>query len=540
MRGISMASTSYRRTCCAIAFAALMCGQAFAQVPHKEQQQADALEKLARQEFGELSAAERTFVRGAASRNLRWVGPNDNPDDPANDPAKTEKWSPDRNIRAGLFGWLVADPEAAPFLHPSGPGIAGAKIVGKLDLSYLDVARPLTLVRCAIPDGIDFSYASIAGIELRSGMTGPITGDFAHIKGDLALHFGHYGALSIFRTTIGGDLDCSGADFTGSGVADTISGQESSIGGDASFVQNFTTDGTLYFRLARIGRSLSFNHARFVGSSETGLDAQRATVSGPFYWVDITLTPQTKLDLENAAIGSLFDSRGSWPAPGNLDIDGFTYSEFGGDSPADSWERLEWLAHQPPGYRPQPYTQLAKALKNNGRTDGETEVLIAQRIAQRRSGHLSFAERGWNLLLEGTIGYGYRPLRALWWMAGFVLLGAMLFKWAYRAGVMTPSEPDAYEAFAHSGRPPVHYPHFNAFVYSLENILPVVDLHLEMHWRPNARERVVRDPSSGEWGTTNATLAGKLLRWYLWFHILAGWVLTPLMFAGLSGLIRVE
>jgi hypothetical protein len=67
-----------------------------------------------------------------------------------------------------------------------------------------------------------------------------------------------------------------------------------------------------------------------------------------------------------------------------------------------------------------------------------------------------------------------------------------------------------------------------------------VDLHLERHWHPNAQERVVRDPSSGEWGTANATTAGKLLRWYLWFHILAGWVLTPLMFAGLSGLIRVE
>ena len=515
-------------------------GEGFAQVPHKEQRQADALEKLAREEFGQLSAAERTFVRGAVSRTLLWVGPNDNPDDSANDPAKTEKWSPDRNIRAGLFAWLVADSEAAPFLHPSGPGIAGAKIVGKLDLTYADVTRPLTLIRCAIPDGIDFSNASIAGIELRSSVTGPIAGDFARIKGDLALHFGHYGALSIFRASIGGDFDCSGADFTGSGVADTISAQESSIGGDASFVQNFTTDGTLYFRLARVGRSLSFNHARFIGNGETGLDAQRAMVTGPFYWVDITHTAQTRLDLENAGIGSLFDDRASWPAPGNLDLDGFTYSEFGGDSPADSGARLQWLALQPPGYRPQPYAQLAKALKESGRTEGETEVLIAQRIAQRRSGHLSLAERAWNLLLEGTIGYGYRPLRALWWMAGFVLFGAMLFGWAYRAGVMTPSEPDAYAAFVHSGRPPVHYPYFNAFVYSLENILPVVDLHLESHWHPNARERVVKDPVSGEWGTASATAAGKLLRWYLWFHILAGWVLTPLMFAGLSGLIRVE
>ena len=183
---------------------------------------------------------------------------------------------------------------------------------------------------------------------------------------------------------------------------------------------------------------------------------------------------------------------------------------------------------------------MAKALKQSGRIEGETEVLIAQRIAQRQSDRLSLPSRAWNLLLQGTIGYGYRPMRALWWIAGFVFLGAMLFQWGYRAGALTPTEPDAYEVFARGGRPPVHYPHFNAFVYSLENFLPVVDLHLGDHWRPNPRERVVADPASGEWGTANATAAGKLLRWYLWFHILAGWVLTPLLFAGLSGLIRVE
>jgi hypothetical protein len=541
MRGIWMRTVLHRWSPMVLALAAILCGgPALAQVPHKEQRQADALEKLARDEFGDLNAAERILVRGAASRDVRWVGPNDNPDDPANDPAKSDRWGSERSIRAGLFAWLVADPEAAPLLHPSGPGIAGAKIVGKIDLSYADVTRPLTLIRCAIPDGIDLSNASLADIELRSSVAGPITADFANIKGDLALHFGHYGALSLFRATIGGDFDCSGADFTGSGVAAPISAQESSIGGDASFVQNFSIDGTLYFRLARIGRSLSFNHARFVGSAENGLDAQRATITGPFYWVDITLTPQTKLDLENVSIGSLFDNRGSWPAAGNLDIDGFTYSDFGNDSPADADERLQWLALQAPGYRPQPYMQLANTLKQGGRGEGEIEVLIAQRIALRQSGHLSFASRVWNLLLEGTIAYGYRPMRALWWIAGFVLVGALLFGWGYHIGVMTPSESDAYEVFVREGRPPVHYTHFNAFVYSLENFLPVVDLHLGNQWHPNVRERVVVDSSTGEWRTASAMRAGKLLRWYLWFHILAGWILTPLLFAGLSGLIRVE
>jgi len=511
-----------------------------AEVAQKEQRNADALEKLAHREFGDLSAAERMLVRGAASREVRWVGPSDDPGNPSNDPEKTEKWGAERSIRASLFAWLVSDPEAAPFIHPSGPGIAGAKIVGKLDLAYTNVTRPLTLVRCAIPDGVDFSNASLAGIEFRHSATGPIVGDSSHINGDLALHFGHYGALSIFRANISGDFDCSGADFTGSGATDTISAQESSIGGNATFVQDFTTDGVVYMRLARVGRSVGFSHAHFIGSGDNGLDAERAAIAGGLYWDNIAHTAQTMLDLENTSIISLFDDSASWPAPGKLNLDGFTYSEFGGDSPADSVERLRWLRLQPAGYRPQPYTELARALKQTGRVDGEIAVLIAQRIAQRRYGHLTMAERAWNLLLETTIGYGYRPLRALWWIAGFVLLGAMLFAYGYRAGIMTPSEPEAYRAFLSGGRPPVHYPHFHAFVYSLENFLPVVDLHMGNYWRPNVREQVVVDPTSGEWMAKSAGYAGPLLRWYLWFHILAGWTLTPLMFAGLSGLIRVE
>jgi hypothetical protein len=63
-------------------------------------------------------------------------------------------------------------------------------------------------------------------------------------------------------------------------------------------------------------------------------------------------------------------------------------------------------------------------------------------------------------------------------------------------------------------------------VYSLENFLPVVDLHQGEYWRPNPG---LRD---------SGTIPASLLHWYLWLHILAGWILTPLLFAGLSGLIR--
>jgi hypothetical protein len=184
------------------------------------------------------------------------------------------------------------------------------------------------------------------------------------------------------------------------------------------------------------------------------------------------------------------------------------------------------LGRQAPGYRPQPYEELARVLTADGDTGGATEVMIAQRRAQREFGDLGRLERMWNLLLQITIGYGYRPLRALWWILGFVLLGTALFGAGYRMRIITPTEAAAYGKFAETGSAPGHYPPFNALIYSLENFLPVVDLHQGEYWRPNSNQR------------DSGIIPASLLRWYLWLHILAGWILTPLLFAGLSGLIR--
>ena len=38
--------------------------------------------------------------------------------------------------------------------------------------------------------------------------------------------------------------------------------------------------------------------------------------------------------------------------------------------------------------------------------------------------------------------------------------------------------------------------------------------------------------------TKSGETAATILRWYLWMHILAGWTITPLLFAGLAGLLR--
>jgi hypothetical protein len=491
---------------------------------------ADRLEHLAVVRFGALSAAERMTVRAAPQRELKWLGPAAGADSALNAVTTAEKWGAERTVRAAIVRWLYSDPQAYPLMDQSGLGIAAARISGQLDFSFLKTDKPITIFQCYVPDGIDASNSTLRSLDLRGSRIGAVTADLATIAGDFEMQFGRYSVVSLFRAAIGGSLDLSGARVTAAG-GDSISGQEARIGGDAEFDQGFATDGTVDFRLARIGQSLSFKDADFFGGGENGLDAGRAQIAGTLYWDGIKLTPRTVLDLADTTAQALYDDRASWPAAGNLDVDGFVYNAIIG-GPAAAGERLQWLARQAPGYHPRPYRQLAKVLREEGRDGGAVEVLIAQRVAQRRFGNMGWDDRAWNVMLEVTIGYGYKPLRALWWIGGFVLLGAILFGTGYRMDVITPTEQDAYRTFAESGDTPAHYPPFNAIVYSLENFLPVVDLHQGMFWRPNPRHPVR--------GSESGTILATILRWYLWMHILAGWILTPLLFAGLSGLIRPD
>jgi hypothetical protein len=496
-----------------------------------------ALDAMAREKFGaSLNVAERKLLHSAPLRAVPWFGPDDDPASASNDTAQAEKWGPERTVRAEVIVWLLGDPSAARFVHPSGLALAGARIAGSLDLSYATVDKPVTLIRCYVPDGINLLSAHLQDVEVRRSRTGPIFGNQSIIHGDASFEMGDYGPVSLMRARIDGTLDFTGARILKAGD-DTVNLVEANVEGDVLFHDGFTTDGIVYARLAKIGHDLSFHGAEFKGDGQ--LDAERATIAGTFYWVEIKHTPATVLDLENAHAGAIWDDEESWPAPGNLMVNGFVYGDIAG-GPSDGPSRLRWLALQPPGYRPQPFRQLAKVLSEMGREEGATQVHIAKEIAQRRFGHMSRVQRAWSMMLQVTIGFGYRPLRALWWIAGFVGLGTILFGLGYRLRLITPTEEAAYSEFVANGEAPPHYPVFNPFVYSLENFLPVVELHQDKYWRPNPRHGVRGTVKRRGAPPDSSSIPSRLLRCYLWLHILAGWTITPLLFAGLSGLVRPD
>jgi hypothetical protein len=138
--------------------------------------------------------------------------------------------------------------------------------------------------------------------------------------------------------------------------------------------------------------------------------------------------------------------------------------------------------------------------------------------------------RAWGRFLRVTVGYGHEPLRTVLWMLGVVLLGAVLVSCGARAGVMRLTWPE-------TTAPPTGDPiaGLNPLLYSLDVFLPFVNLHQEHYWWPD-------ESAAGSLKIAGRKLPvrGSLLRLYLWIQIIAGWLLSAIFIAGVTGLIRNE
>lgn len=99
---------------------------------------------------------------------------------------------------------------------------------------------------------------------------------------------------------------------------------------------------------------------------------------------------------------------------------------------------------------------------------------------------------------------------------------------AKRAGVMRLTWPETTPP--PSGDPTAG---LNPLLYSLDVFLPFVNLHQEHYWWPDATV-------TGECALLgrDITIRGWALRYYLWLQIIAGWLLSAIFVAGVTGLIR--
>jgi len=188
----------------------------------------------------------------------------------------------------------------------------------------------------------------------------------------------------------------------------------------------------------------------------------------------------------------------AWPE--HLKLTGFTYQElesFDTDReidiatrPAQWWEK--WLKKQE-GYSPQSYEYLAATLSKLGHQDTAKHILYAGKERERELA--PFPEKIELWFQRVFIGYGYRVYYSLFWVAGFIVVGAIILR-------LSRQGPDNKMPYG--------------IAFSFDMLLPVVKLR-EYHYKIDLKGWV---------------------RYYFYFHKLMGYILASFLIAGLSGLTK--
>jgi hypothetical protein len=323
------------------------------------------------------------------------------------------------------------------------------------------------------------------------------------------------GGVQFRSARIAGSAGFYGATLEAGDSPDALDLANAEIAGNLYLNDGFTARGAVRLTSARIGGDVECNQGTFDGN----LAAEGMTAGGRLRWQEIG-EPRGTVDLRRARVSELSDDDVSWPDPGDLLMDGFSYDRFGDFAPRSPKERVAWIQRQR-SYAPGPYQQLAAVYRRNGQIAEAVHVAVAQQEDLRTHGDLGRAARIWNRFLGVTLGHGYRPGRAVWALLGLYIVTLLSVWLGARADAFIQvgnTAPQSSVTASHCGPA---YPCFSVPAYTLENITPILDLHQAQNWHPRA-----------------STTGGWMLRDWLYLTTVLGYGLTTLLAAGLSGLAR--
>ncbi len=379
------------------------------------------------------------------------------------------------------------------------------------------------------------------------------------------------GMVRLTSAKIGGQFDSEGAKLTAQ-TGDALKAQGMEVA--HVLLRGAKVTGSTNLIGAKIDGYLDCEAATFDGKGGDALSLQRASVGGALVWRNVTVTSGMVM-LAAATVGDLWDDLASWPRAydpnlpspqPNLHLDGFTYTGLFATT-TRAKDRLPWLAagsYWEGTFTPQPYTHLAKVLREMGHDREarivlfEREKLLAQNLYEvQRKEYVAALQgdqtqradagwiwlsmmgaRAWAALMRRVTGYGYAPQYALFWALGCVGLGTMLYFIGYAQGLMVPNSAviltsgdwatafgaDAVApALEWQGQAAAHYETFYPIPYALDVFLPVVDLG-----------------QHAAWTQTTVTNWGVALRVFTWALQGAGYLITGLGLAAATGIIQKD
>ncbi|MGH3936411.1 MAG: hypothetical protein ACRDS1_15775, partial [Pseudonocardiaceae bacterium] len=313
--------------------------------------------------------------------------------------------------------------------------------------------------------------ASLSGVQLHGPGLDVLFADRLRVGGSLFLHgVVASGSIRLHHAHIGSTLDCTAARLDtprhrpDGSTKPSLDARAATIGKDIYASRGFTATGGVRLSLAEVSKSVNFNGAR-LGGAGAGVAALHARgMTCQELRLGFAEPPRGDISLAGVAATSVFDSEQLWATDGRVDVEDFRYQSLTASPEVNVAIRLRWLQAVLPGYDPDPYDSLAASYRDGGHDDRADAVLLAKQ-RHRHTVHGS-AGRVWGWLQEWTVGYGYRPWRAAWWLLVCWLFGSLWFA--------THPLPQL-----DSGQ----HPSWQPIIYAVDLLIPVVNLGQDGLWR---------------------------------------------------------
>lgn len=401
-----------------------------------------------------------------------------------------------------------------------------------------------------------------------------LTLERTNVSGSVYLRddFKAIGRVTLTATQIGSILSCDRGHFeVKKGWA--LYGERLNVKGNVCMRKGFRAVGGVSLKGAQIGGNLECNQGHFEVKTGAAFSLSYSVVQG--VWLFKELAEPVCIDASHTQVGVLDDGNLQAWGVGSV-LDGFRYASLGGDASTKGEERLKWLNNQPKShlnardFRPQPWRQLQRGLREIGHAEDAKQVGIAYEDHLRKIGRVgktpkdTVLELAWlmRLVTRGAhwafgqlAGYGYRPVRLVIWMLGVWLVCGAAYWWLALPprSALAPSDPLVFQDDRYKKCPPDHldeegkkgnwyicsslrgeYASFSPLAYSLDLLLPVVDLGQEKSWDAFIPE-TKKSPEEEFFFNWHWGHAARLLNW---IETLFGWVGSLLLVAIISGFSR--
>jgi hypothetical protein len=438
-------------------------------------------------------------------------------------------------------------------------------VTGNVFLAGITTHATIRLDSATIGGQLDCSDAKF---EMTKGDA--LNAQGAKVAADIFLKYiTTHATIDLSGATIGGQLNCSGAKFEMT-EGDALNAQDVKVTADI-ILENITTQATIDINGAIIGNQLDCSGAKFEVTEGDALIAEGVKVIGALIWCDVT-SSTGRLNFNAAQFGVLVDDEQSWPSKAVIEFDGMTYDRIMASS-TDAKARLHWLGKGDKSnweFEPQPYTQLAKVLRDMGHdSDARTVLLERDRLLgpPDRARLKMIPDGTWEVgfkslwydwthpiryvldfIFRWVAGYGHRPFRSLVWLFAFGLTAVGLSHKTWEMGDFAPASAvllasSDWKSIANSDDPnPAQtwstrkvledgtktyaagqdWATFSSFAYAADLVIPIINLGQTDTWGPSTER--------GPWGK-------RLWRYGFMLQIF-GWIVTALGAAAITGLIR--